>query len=93
MDAKLFSNAVESWKDCLEESMEQAEYQVDLAMCGSNFTGDVERVAEYLTQHGYPAVAITDSYNGAESRVEDGIQIEPPESLWLAALEYAEAAA
>jgi hypothetical protein len=63
-------------------------YEIDLAMCGPEFTGDLEAVAGYLTAHRFPAVAIYSAYNGATN--EDGH--DPPEDLWLAALESGESA-
>jgi hypothetical protein len=57
-------------------------YQVDVAMCGDEFSGSVEEVASYLTANGYPATAVSDPQNGA---VNDRAA-EPPESVWLAAL-------
>jgi len=64
------------------------ELQIDAAMCGGEFTGDVARVAEYLTDHGYPAVAVTDSVNGASNLIP--VDETVPEAVWLAALEAGE---
>lgn len=65
-------------------------YQFDAAMCGADFAGDLERVAQYLTDAGYPSQAVTSSHNGAPRHAEQeaaGVAI-PPENVWLRALEY-----
>jgi len=67
------------------------EYKVDLAMCGPEFTGSVCVVAAYLTDHGYPAIAITDSYNGADN--DEDVKLSVPEQVWLDALVFAEQSA
>lgn len=73
--------------------MENVTYQIDEAMLGSNFAPPTPQlakqylraVAQYLTNYGYEAEAVTDSYNGAAHN-EDEI----PEVIWERALKYAD---
>lgn len=79
-------------------------YNVDAAMLGdiSNVDGYdeaddttefehrmVRLVCRYLTDHGYPAEAVLDSYNGASNPHDDPNCVEPPDDVWSAALLYA----
>jgi hypothetical protein len=79
-------------------------YNVDVAMLGdvSSVPGYhesadtlafehriVDLVCEYLTEHGYPATSVTDSYNGASNDRNDPDCVEPPDDIWSDALAYA----
>lgn len=76
-------------------------YNVDVAMLGDlacvdgydkqpDFEGRfLELVCKFLTEHGYPAVPVTDSWNGAVNPHDDENCVEPPENVWCDALAYA----
>lgn len=50
-------------------------YEIDRAMCGSEFSGNLSRVVDVLNGMGYRCVAVTAAYNGAENSRYSGKEI------------------
>lgn len=68
----------------------QTRYELDEAAMGSEWQGDLDSFTEVLQEVAgdtWEIVPITDTYNGARNRDEDGNSIDIPEDVWLRALD------
>ena len=65
-------------------------YEIDEASMGSEWQGDIDSFGAVLQEVAgdtWEIVPITDMYNGARNRDEDGNRIDIPEDVWLRALD------
>lgn len=72
--------------------MKPIKYEIDEAMMGNMWSGNesLDTFGEILQEKlgdGYEVVVISDMYNGAKNRDENGDIIDIAESIWLAALD------
>jgi len=70
--------------------MNAKRHEIDEASMGSEWDGDLTTFAEILQEVAgdeWEIVPITDMWNGAKNRDDDGNVLDFPEHLWFAALD------
>ena len=78
------------WDTEQDNPAEPTRYEIDESAMGSEWQGDLDSFAEVLQDVAgdtWEIVPITDMYNGARNRDEDGNRIDIPEDVWLRALD------